>query len=286
MKRAICSVLFFLTILFCGYSSAYAGNDNEFARWNELQTGQVGYMDTVFQGTVIQRMKVIYVGTTPHPVGQSEADRAIVIALIDKELAPKMATAVAGTSGSPVYFKVRKKLRLVGAAAFMFSAFPVKGTIMGVTPIEMMIAGTGTPLTELPRTLKIENFGEFGIRWLPIYLDQQKLRASAAVGATPASRRPVQGDSVTVHFPSGGGGICTVTYVHDDRFWACGHSILRENGEKSVAFPSYRTQITITVYSAESSYKMYDRDLEFFGTITRNTSFSIEGKVHAYGQNP
>lgn len=268
-------------------STPDANSGSEFARWQELKEGQEGYMLTVLQGTKIVKIRVKYIGVTPHPA--SESEKAIVVELADRNI-PKDATAVAGTSGSPAYFEVRGQHRIAGATAFMFNDFPKNGTIMGVTPIEVMISGQVAAALknklELPSVIRDSKLGLLRITWLPIYLDRQSL-VSADGQKAQTSRRPEPGDSVTVVFPGSGGGICTVTYVRGDRYWACGHGILRGSyGEQQTAFQSYRTRITMTLFSAKDSYKLFDRNLEFFGTIVKNTSFAIEGKIHEYGRQP
>ena len=288
MKKTVycfLAMLFFILTFFSLQPLTAADNENEFARWNELKDGQEGYMDSVFKGTEIKRIKVKYIGTTPHPASRGE--RAIVIELIDKYI-PEGSTAVAGTSGSPIYFEVRGKLRLVGAAAFMFNDFPKNGTIMGVTPIEAMIDGATPTRTRrtntLPTIIMDAHYGTLKIRWLPITFDKMELSSMTDKDGQPIVRRPKAGDSVTVMLSPSQGAICTVTYVTENRFWACGHSILESSDEQVVSFQSYRTQITITLFSAHDSYKMFSGNLELFGKITKNSPFAISGEIAATPQ--
>src|SRR3989344_4464459 len=145
---------------------------------------------------------------------------------------------------------------------------------MGVTPIDLMISGkiSSVPLASLPATAFDYRLGRnFKIEWLPIYFESGAVAAQASPESA-SSRRPTAGASVPVIFPGGDGAICTVTYVRDDKFWACGHGILRENSlvERVVSYPSYRTEIARTERSAKNSFKLFSKNLEFFGGIIKN----------------
>lgn len=285
MKRLASPIiaLFLFVSVFC-LRPAYTEQprpDEEFAQWQELKEGQGGYCLTVLRGTKIEKIDVKYIATAAHPL--SEKEKTILIELTSH--VPKGAAAVMGTSGSPVYFNVRGKWRLAGAIAFKLHNFPKNGTLMGVTPIKAMIAdkNSASPRSALPLFLHDTRFGQLKIEWLPVRL------SNFSAGENPEEKRefrkPEPGDSVTMMFSEGAsniGALCTVTYVRDNRFWACGHQIVDNPaafGENPLFLPSYRTKMAITLFSGEFSYKLAAENLEYFGTIVRDTPFAAEGLI-------
>ncbi|MBI2264894.1 MAG: hypothetical protein HYU64_06935 [Armatimonadetes bacterium] len=98
---------------------------------SKIRSGMRGYGLTVFQGTRIERFRVVIVGVLEKWTG----DQPIIVASLESGYPVEHKTGVVGgMSGSPVYINGK----VVGAVAWGFASFE-KEPIFGITPIESML---------------------------------------------------------------------------------------------------------------------------------------------------
>jgi hypothetical protein len=137
-----------LVSLFVGFLSAFVWSGAvpasasdappEIMPLSEIQRGQEGVWRTVIAGDEVEEFPLRILGVIPNFIGPRLP--AIIAEAVDPENV--LSGPVAGMSGSPVYIDGK----LVGAYAYGY-VWPKEQAIIGITPIEHMLA-----IRDLPRT--------------------------------------------------------------------------------------------------------------------------------------
>jgi SpoIVB peptidase S55 len=295
------AILGFAAALFLGAGCCYAAQSNEILPLEQVRPGMQGYAYTIFAGDQIEKFDLEVIGVMPNFMGPKQA-----IILVQLK-GPKVehTGVVAGMSGSPVYLEGK----LAGALSLKLGIF-TKEPIAGVTPIEDVLHPTaqgapsqpgvaqpkGIPVeaasrTGLPSGSALEPietplvFSGFQSTTLQQFAPQiQNYGFVAAQGGTAAPRPDdahlAPGDMAGMVLVQGDATIssaCTVTAVHADRVYLCGHPFLSLG---DVRLPMARSRVLTTLSSDLASTKIVNVGGSI-GTITSDHLTAVSGKLGA-----
>jgi hypothetical protein len=265
---------------------------------SEVRAGMQGYAYTIFVGDQIEKFDLEVIGVMPNFLGPKQS-----IILVELK-GPKVehTGVVAGMSGSPVYIDGR----LAGALSLKLGIF-TKEAIAGVTPIEdvlrpptqsaevqtvpqqFSLPSDATARNSLPYGSSLERietplvFSGFQPAAVQQFAPQlQGYGFVAAQGGTaeaqPEDKRLVAGDMAGMVLVSGDASInsaCTVTAVHGDQVYLCGHPFM-SLGE--IQMPMSRSRVVTTLSSSLASTKIVNLGGPI-GTITGDHLTAVTGKL-------
>jgi SpoIVB peptidase S55 len=293
-------VLLVLTSLQSGMSLPQAATQqsNEILPLSQVREGMQGCAYTIFQGDQVEKFDLEVLGVMPNFLGPKQS-----IILVQLK-GPKVehTGVVAGMSGSPVYLEGK----LAGALSLKLGIF-TKEAIAGVTPIEDVLQPEAQSPAAMatPQQLTVSNdamarntlpsgaslqpietplvFSGFQPGVLQQFADQlQGFGFVAAQGGATAPRPDdahlSPGDMVGMVFVSGDASInsaCTVTAVHGDRVFLCGHPLMNMG---DVQMPMARCRVVLTLSSNLSSTKIVNVGGSI-GTITSDHLTAVTGKL-------
>jgi hypothetical protein len=269
---------------------------SDIVTWEEIASGQVrpqGYGLTVFKGTKVEKFEVEFEGVVPHPIIR---DEKMILVRMGKPLIGS--NVLSGMSGSPVYFYKNGKPHILGAIAFGFPIPTAGKSIGGITPINAMLnqqklaEKSYLPLRKkFLENIRLENLlDEFSKpvpvgrhNGQPIELLQPMFTTAFSSGTAKSGngqvRRPKPGEAVTMMLADGDvklGATCTVTYVTEDKFWACGHPILMD-GE--MVAPAKLASIAAPFKGPFDAFKLVQDQHDVVGYISYDGAFAIEGYI-------
>ena len=271
---------------------------------SQVHPGMQGYAYTIFAGDQVEKFDLEVIGVMPNFLGPKQS-----IILVQLK-GPKVehTGVVAGMSGSPVYFDGK----LAGALSLKLGVF-TKEPIGGVTPIEDVLrpqpqltseadpyqsalpqislpqtaaSGAGLPegsaLEPIETPLIFSGYQPEALRQFSSQL--QSFGFVAAQGGTAASKpgdsQLVPGDMAGMVLVQGDTSIssaCTVTAVHANNVYLCGHPFLSLG---DVQFPMARTEVVTTLSSELASTKIINVGGDI-GTITGDHLTAVTGKLGA-----
>jgi SpoIVB peptidase S55 len=277
-----------------------SAQSDEILPLSQVQPGMHGYAYTIFAGDQVEKFDLEVIGVMPNFLGPRQS-----IILIELK-GPKVehTGVVAGMSGSPVYLEGK----LAGALSLKLGVF-TKEAIAGVTPIEDILhpaAQDNAPATSaqqftlpneaashtgLPSGSSLEPiatplvFSGFQSSTLQQFAPQiQNYGFVAAQGGTaapqPDDKKLAAGDMAGMVLVQGDASInsaCTVTAVHADRVYLCGHPFLSLG---DVALPMARSRVVTTLSSSLASTKIVNVGGSI-GTITGDHLTAVTGKLGA-----
>lgn len=252
-----------------------------------LKPGLSCYGLTVLRGQTPQKIKLRIVGDTESPVFH---EKRIILAEMQDEIRD-----AGGMSGTPIYCNNK----ILGALSYNYGLFPLKKSLVGITPISYMRDQQGS-LGRRPRrsTTSSQAIGEFRPIEIPLSVSGAALgqigrlnrelpsenfvfvQGGATESRNSSSQQPgiiSPGDSVTMFLSRGAvaiGGTCTVAEVTEKTFSLCGHPFL---GEGEIQLPAYRSSVAHTFQSTSRSFKVVGNILEPVGTILYDNAFAVEG---------
>jgi len=269
--------------------------DTEFVDWRDLKPGQQGFGLTVFKGEKPEKFYVKFEDVTNHPIYPKEK---VILVRMGQPL--EGSDVLAGMSGSPVYFKHNGKWKLAGAIAFSFGVFSTENSLGGITPIQAMVnQGKAVGLENLPAEVRqklnldisLKSSGRSidigSYKDQPIFLLRPRItvgrnsKYSHGTSASETVTRPKPGEAVAMVLVDGDyqlAATCTVTYVTENEFWACGHPFL---GRGKVVIPAHRGVIATSFKSHLYAYKMLKEYNQSFGFIDFDYIFAVRGKIAA-----
>jgi SpoIVB peptidase S55 len=300
LPRALCLALF-ITLL----PIVVAAQSNEILPLDQVRPGMQGYAYTIFAGDQVEKFDLEVIGVMPNFLGPRQS--IILVQLKGPKV--ERTGVVAGMSGSPVYFDGK----LAGALSLKLGIF-TKDPIAGVTPIEDVIhppAQTSTPSSAAAQQFSLDSsalqknasafafpsnstlapietplvFSGFQSATLQQFAPQiQNYGFVAAQGGTSAPRPEdvhlVPGDMAGMVLVQGDVSInsaCTVTAVHGDRVFLCGHPFLNLG---DVQIPMARSRVITTLSSDLASTKIVNVGGSI-GTITGDHLTAVTGKLGA-----
>ena len=309
MTRNLSRLLILLTSLLIAVPSffqtrAQAPAAAEILPLSQVHPGMQGYAYTIFAGDQVEKFDLEVIGVMPNFLGPKQS-----IILVQLK-GPKVehTGVVAGMSGSPVYFDGK----LAGALSLKLGVF-TKEPIGGVTPIEDVLrpqpqltseadpyqsplpqislpqtAASGAGLPEGSALELIETpliFSGYQPEALRQFSSQlQSFGFVAAQGGTAAAKpgdtHLIPGDMAGMVLVQGDTSIssaCTVTAVHANNVYLCGHPFLSLG---DVQFPMARTEVVTTLSSELASTKIINVGGDI-GTITGDHLTAVTGKLGA-----
>ena len=273
---------------------------------DQVRPGMRGYAYTIFAGDQVEKFDLEVIGVMPNFLGPRQS--IILVQLKGPKV--ERTGVVAGMSGSPVYLEGK----LAGALSLKLGIF-TKDPIGGVTPIEDVIRppvqttttaaqpyippvlpSNAVPLSTapvpqglLPSGSSLEPietplvFSGFQPSTLQQFAPQiQNYGLVAAQGGTatprPEDARLVPGDMAGMVLVQGDASIysaCTVTAVHADHVYLCGHPFLNLG---DVQLPLARSHVLTTLSSDLASTKIVNVGGSI-GTITGDHITAVTGKL-------
>ena len=263
----------------------------------DVRPGMTGYAYTIFEGDQVEKFDLRVIGVVPNFLGPRQS--IILVQL----LGPKVehTGVVAGMSGSPVFLEGK----LAGALSLKLGVF-TKEPIAGVTPIEDILANDaatgGPPVSAFPpkpagimsqtsllpagslqpiETPLIYSGFQPGI--LQSFAPQLASFGFVAAPGGTASPRPDDaqlrpGEMAGMVLVQGDASInsaCTVTAVHGDRVYLCGHPFLSLG---NVSIPLSRSRVVMTLASDLASTKIVNVGAPI-GTIVPDRLPAVVGKL-------
>lgn len=301
-KRSLLAVILVGVAVFLAISYLNFNSDKsseivvDTINWQDLEDGKAdrkGYGLTVFKGTKVEKFEVEYEGVIPHPIISNEK---MILVRMGKPLIGS--NVLGGMSGSPVYFYKNGKPHLIGAIAFGFPIPTSERSLGGITPIDAMLnqqklaENSYLPLRkesvghdrrkdvleELSKPIRVGNHNG-----QPIELLRPRLTVTLSSGTDKSEnqklRRPKPGEAITMMLADGDvklGATCTVTYVIEDKFWACGHPVLMEG--RMVA-PAKLASIAAPFKGPFEAFKLVQGQHDVVGYISYDGAFAIEGRI-------
>jgi SpoIVB peptidase S55 len=276
------------------------GQSTEILPVSQVREGMQGYAYTIFAGDQVEKFDLEVIGVMPNFLGPRQS-----IILVQLK-GPKVehTGVVAGMSGSPVYLEGK----LAGALSLKLGVF-TKEAIAGVTPIEdvlhpneqsnlpaisaqqFALPNEAASRTGLPSGSALEPiatplvFSGFQTATLQQFAPQiQNYGFVAAQGGTAApsadDKHLVAGDMAGMVLVQGDASInsaCTVTAVHADQVFLCGHPFLSLG---DVQLPMARSRVVTTLASELASTKIVNVG-GAIGTITGDHLTAVTGKLGA-----
>jgi hypothetical protein len=266
-----------------------------------------GYAYTIFAGDQIEKFDLDVVGVLPNFLGPKQS----IILVELKGARVEHTGVVAGMSGSPVYIEGK----LAGALSLKLGIF-TKEALAGVTPIEDMfdLSLTNTAATtamdaresappqfplppEIARNTQVSStaylqpiqaplaFSGFQPEAVQRFAGEfERYGLVATEGGTapaqPDDAKIAPGDMVGMVLVQGDASInsaCTVTAIHGDRVFLCGHPLF---GFGSVELPMARSRVLTTLSSELASTKIVTVGGPI-GTITDDRLTAVVGKFGA-----
>jgi SpoIVB peptidase S55 len=274
---------------------------NETLPVDQVRAGMQGYAYTIFAGDQVERFDLEVIGVMPNFLGPKQS-----IILVQLK-GPKVehTGVVAGMSGSPVYIDGK----LAGALSLKLGIF-TKEPIAGVTPIADVLAGGGSTArattataTDWQATVSDSLAGRAGIQSgaelrsietplifsgfqpaaIQKFSDQLGgLGFVTAQGGTTAARpddaKLAPGDMAGMVLVQGDVSInsaCTVTAIHGDQVFLCGHPFLNLG---DVQLPMARSRVLTTLSSDLASTKIVNAGGPI-GTIVSDHLTAVTGKL-------
>jgi hypothetical protein len=280
-------------------SKAPAAESGEILPLNQIHPGMQGYAYTIFAGDQIEKFDLVVLGVMENFLGPKQS--IILVQLVGSKV--EHTGVVAGMSGSPVYFGGK----LAGALSLKLGTF-TKEPIAGVTPIEDILrppaAVNATQSTSWPVSLPSSSTSSFtGLSassalqpietplvfsgFQPATLQQfapqlQNFGFAAAQGGSAAPRPDdghlAAGDMAGMVLVQGDASInsaCTVTAVHGDHVYLCGHPFLSLG---DVQLPMARSRVVTTLSSDLASTKIVNVG-GAIGTITGDHLTAVTGML-------
>jgi hypothetical protein len=275
-----------------------AAESNELLPLSQVHPGMQGYAYTIFAGDQIEKFDLEVIGVLPNFLGPRQS-----IILVQLK-GPKVehTGVVAGMSGSPVYLDGK----LAGALSLKLGIF-TKEPIAGVTPIEdvlnpppqigfpaavaqqLSFQGEANLHAGLPSSSTLEPietplvFSGFQASTLQQFASEiQSYGFVAAQGGTAAPRpdeaQLAPGDMAGMVLVQGDASInsaCTVTAVHADKVFLCGHPLMNLG---DVQLPMARSRVVTTLSSDLASTKIVNVGGSI-GTITGDHLTAVTGKL-------
>jgi SpoIVB peptidase S55 len=278
-----------------------SAQSNETLPLDQVRPGMQGYAYTIFAGDQVEKFDLEVIGVMPNFLGPQQS--IILVQLKGPKV--ERTGVVAGMSGSPVYLDGK----LAGALSLKLGIF-TKDPIAGVTPIADVVhppiqattqqfpahldasaVQSTAPTFSLPfgsSLAPIETplvFSGFQSATLQQFAPQiQSYGFVAAQGGT-ATARPedghlAPGDMAGMVLVQGDASInsaCTVTAVHADQVFLCGHPFLNLG---DVQIPMARSRVLTTLSSDLASTKIVNVGGSI-GTITGDHLTAVTGKLGA-----
>src|SRR6202165_4302039 len=298
-RRSILAALLALTAAIClSPRLAAAPQSNELLPLSQVRPGMQGYAYTIFEGDQIEKFDLEVIGVLENFLGPKQA-----IILVQLK-GPKVehTGVVAGMSGSPVYLDGK----LAGALSMKLEIF-TKEAIAGVTPIADMLnpplqsasaqadvqqfslPAESTSRSGLPFGSSLERietplvFSGFQPAAIQQFSNQLQAYGFVAAQGGTAPARPedahlVPGDMAGMVLVQGDASInsaCTVTAVHADRVYLCGHPLMNLG---NVSIPMARSRVVTTLSSNLASTKIVNVG-GAIGTITGDHLTAVTGKL-------
>jgi SpoIVB peptidase S55 len=278
--------------------AALAQESNQILPLEQVRPGMQGYAYTIFAGDQVEKFDLEVLGVMPNFLGPKQS-----IILVQLK-GPKVehTGVVAGMSGSPVYLEGK----LAGALSLKLGIF-TKEAIAGVTPIADVLhpppeTAEAQPTAQqftlptdalarntLPSNSALEPietplvFSGFQPGVLQQFANQlQGYGFVAAQGGTTAARpddgKLTAGEMAGMVLVSGDASInsaCTVTAVHGDQVFLCGHPFMNLG---NIHMPMARSRVVTTLSSELASTKIVNVGGSI-GTITSDHLTAVTGKL-------
>ncbi len=293
------SVLATALILFVCLAPRAAAQSQEILPLSAVQPGMKGYAYTIFAGDQVEKFDLEVIGVMPNFMGPRQS--IILVQLVGPKV--EHTGVVAGMSCSPVYIEGK----LAGALSLKLGIF-TKEAIAGVTPIEDVLRPPDA--SALGKTATTQSFplpsGDSGRSALPSGAALEPIETPlvfsgfqsgaiqrfssefagygmvAAQGGSAASRpddaQLKAGDMAGMVLVQGDATIsaaCTVTAVHAERIYLCGHPFLSLG---DVNWPMARARVLTTLSSNLASTKIVNVGGPI-GTITGDYLTAVTGKL-------
>jgi hypothetical protein len=300
----LAKLLFLVSLELTGYSlfAQAPATSNETLPVEQVRPGMQGYAYTIFAGDQVEKFDLEVIGVMPNFLGPKQS-----IILVQLK-GPKVehTGVVAGMSGSPVYIKGK----LAGALSLKLGIF-TKEPIAGVTPIADVLAGGGVgggsagssaqgsrsnelasefsqraglaggaELHSIETPLVFSGFDTSAIQNFASQLGGLGFVAAQG-GTTPARADDAQlspGDMAGMVLVEGDVSInsaCTVTAIHGDQVFLCGHPFLNLG---DVQLPMARSRVLTTLSSDLASTKIVNVGGPI-GTITGDHLTAVTGRL-------
>lgn len=241
--------------------------------------GDRGVMRTAIEGTTVDEIPVVFLGTYPDFAGPGYD---LHLVRLEGPIAERVGVA-SGMSGSPVFFDGR----LLGALSYRLGSLPTEA-VGGVTPIGDMLdieraGGAGAPAAGIaaPIATPLSAGGLVApVReWLAERLPDGAFVMAAGGSAADAAPGPlVPGAPFGVQLLRGDLSIAatgTVTWVDGDRVWGFGHPFV---GAGSVRFPLVTAEVIHTLADMAGSIKLSNTG-PAVGVIENDRATGVAGRT-------
>ncbi len=306
MKRKILYCVWSL-LLYLGASPGLCADNALLMHVDDIRPGMKGIGKTVFSGTHIEEFEVEILGVlknrTPH-------GDAIMAKVSGGPLPLEKSGVLAGMSGSPVYIDGK----LIGAVAFIPSAFLKEPMIAGITPIHEMLrdANRVPPDVEPPQNTATNLWNGMhassqAFNFVPIQTPlivsgvDQRVLALMKEQLAPYHLIPVQGggssqnvlEEVNTELEPGSAvgvqlvrgdmnmaGIGTVTYREGDKIIAFGHPMFFAG---DVNLPMTAAYVNLSVSNLIFSFKMAS-PTKIVGAVTQDRRTGISGMIGQFSR--
>ncbi|GEM_PF-2527205 len=294
---------------------------NEFITWEELaqMPGPVqGCGLTVFKGTKVEPFEVEFDGVVPHPIFKNE--KMILVRMGRPLIGSQVLAGMSGSpvyfkkdgkwklAGATAFgFNIPTSGRSLGGITPIQAMLGQRQVDFGRRP------KSSRETEERYLSLKSGNLQDPAVREKlnelrnrlihemskPVLIknrdgsEVEVLQPTFSLSAKPAAapedsnviRRPRPGDAVTMMLADGDlslGGTCTVTYVTETKFWACGHPILMDG---PLVAPARMASIATSYKGPFNAFKMVGDQHESAGYISYDGMFAIEGVLKKLPKN-
>jgi hypothetical protein len=268
-----------------------------FVKPEAVKVGQWGYGLTTFEGYSPQRFEIKILGIEQWWLGLTSSP-VIMAKCYGGPKGYNMAYVgvASGMSGSPIYIYTKNGPKLIGALAY--GSWFDRDPICGITPVQKMLEegekelirstkilvdrSTLLPIVlsgpfNCPEILK-EEFAKRGlsINFLPRAVSGKgtQIHKSKSVKLEPGS--PIFAALTIGDIVLGAHGTVTMVNEETGEFYGFGHPFLN-TGLTSIPVSLSRVETTVSNYF--SSYKMFETGGEIIGSLTRDFTYGVKGKL-------
>lgn len=293
-----------------------ADNKNEFITWEELAQmpgPQSGYGLTVFKGTKVEKFYVEFESIGEHPIIRNE--KVIWVRMGRPLLGSQVLGGMSGSTvyfkNKNGQWKILGAMafgselpvtgKSIGGITPIDAIINQRKTDSSKKPqatreieeeyVQLLVKNLRDPASQRRlNDLRSRMIAEMA-KPIPVgtYNGQQIMLLQPAITVSSAStqsgkksyslQKPKPGDAVTMMMVDGDislGATCTVTYVTENKFWACGHPILMDG---QIIAPARISSIATSYKGPFKAFKMVGEHLASAGYISYDGPFAIEGTL-------
>ena len=270
----------------------------DFIKPEEITPGRWGYGFTTFENYAPQKFEIKVLGVEQWMFGLT-ANPVVMIKCYAGPKGYNMAYVgvASGMSGSPIYIYTKNGPKLIGALAYgnWFDRDPIAGIVLAQTMIEEcekeIVSSNSTQKIKSSTLLPIVFTGpfnfpeilkeEFAKRGLLINFSPRATSGSGAQIHKSKSVKLEPGSPIFAALTTGDiilGAHGTVTMVNEEtgEFYGFGHPFLN-TGQTSIPVSLSRVETVVSNYL--SSYKIFEIDGEIIGSLTRDFTYGVKGKL-------